>query len=120
VTEPAPQSLWRRAARKFWFVYTGLALVGSLIVLAIYVNAYDDYDISDRLRATGRFARQAMRLLSFPLGLPFGALLNAPLEKSFNCGNENEPCAVFIDWHTHFTAAIAQILLLRWLIFKRS
>lgn len=120
MTEPAPQSAWLGAARKFWLAYAAIAVVGSFIILTIYVNAYDDYDISDRLRATGRFARQAMRLFSFPLGFPFAALANGPLEKSFGCGDENEPCAVFIDWHTHFAAVLAQILMLRWLIFRRA
>ncbi|MBI5011862.1 MAG: hypothetical protein HZC06_03440 [Methylocystis sp.] len=94
------------------------AVALSIAVLAIYVTAYDDYDLSERLRATGRFSRQAMRALSFPLGAPVGWLLDPLLEKSFGCGDENEPCAAFVDWNTHFAALVAQIVLLRWLIRK--
>lgn len=119
MTDDAPQTARGRAARRIWLAYTALAIVASLVVLTIYVTTYDDYDISDRLRATGRFARKAMRVLSFPLGLPIGALLNGPLEKALACGDESEPCAIFIDWHTHFAALLAQIALLRWLIVRR-
>lgn len=116
----APQRDRRsRFLRVAWLVYAIAAIALSIAVLAIFVKAYDDYDVSDRVRSIGRFARQAMRALSFPLGAPSGALLNPLLEKSFGCGDENEPCAIFIDWNTHFAALLAQIVLLRWLIGRR-
>lgn len=110
---------WSRAARTAWLIYTVIAIASALVVLAVYVNTYDDYDISERLRATGRFARTAMRVLSFPLGLPVGALANGPLESALGCGDLNEPCSVFVDWHTHFAAIVAQIVLLRRLVARR-
>ena len=106
-------------AHKRWLFYTIATIAGALILLAIYVNAYDDYDVSDRLRGLGRFARSGMRALSFPLGLPVGALANAPLESALGCGDPNEPCAVFVDWHTHFAALVAQIVALRWWLSRR-
>lgn len=120
MTKGAPQEPPGRVARGLWLAYAIATILASLAVLAIYVMTYDDYDLSDRLRAVGRFARRAMRVLSFPLGLPIGALLNGPLEAAFACGDEKEPCAVFIDWHTHFAALVAQVALLRWLIVRRS
>ena len=115
----APRDGRSRFLRVAWLVYAIAAIALSIAVLAIFVKVYDDYDLSERLRAAGRFARQAMRALSFPLGAPSGALLNPPLEKIFGCGDENEPCAIFIDWNTHFAALLAQIVLLRWLIGRR-
>ncbi|GEM_PF-6630018 len=114
---PPREGRWRYL-RVGWLVYAIATVTLSIAVLAIYVTAYDDYDLSERLRATGRFARQAMQALSFPLGAPVGWLLDPPLEKSFGCGDENEPCAAFVDWNTHFAALVAQIVLLRWLIRK--
>jgi ethanolamine utilization microcompartment shell protein EutL len=95
VSDSPPQDGRWRFLRVAWLAYALATVALSISVLAIYVNAYDDYDLSERLRATGRFARQAMRALSFPLGAPIGALLNPPLEKSFGCADANEPCAVF-------------------------
>lgn len=114
-----PQDGRDRLLRVAWLAYAVATVALSIAVLAIYVTAYDDYDLSERLRATGRFARQAMRALSFPLGAPIGWLLAPPLEKSFGCGDENEPCAIFVNWNTHFAALLAQIVLLRWLIRRR-
>ena len=105
--------------RLAWLAYAIATVAVSIALLAIYVTAYDDYDLSERLRATGRFVRQGMRALSFPLGALIGALLNPPLERSFGCGDENEPCAVFVDWDTHFAALLAQIVFLRWLVRRR-
>jgi hypothetical protein len=106
-------------ARLLWRIYSIVTIAGALTLLATYVNAYDDYDVSDRLRALGRFVRQGMRLLSFPLGLPTGALADGPLERAFGCGDAHEPCAVFVDWHTHFAALLVQIVGLRWLLRRR-
>jgi len=106
-------------ARLLWRIYSILTIAGALTLLAIYVNAYDDYDVSDRLRALGRFVRQAVRVLSFPLGLPTGTLADGPLERAFGCGDAYEPCAVFVDWHTHFAALLVQIVGLRWLLRRR-
>jgi len=119
VNDAPPRDRRSRVLRFAWLAYAIAAVALSIAVLAIFVKAYDDYDLSDRVRATGRFARQAMRALSFPLGAPTGALLNPPLEKSFGCGDENEPCAIFVDWNTHFAALLAQIVMLRWLIGRR-
>ena len=115
---PPREGRWRYL-RLAWLAYAIATVALSIALLAIYVIAYDDYDLSERLRATGRFVRQAMRALSFPLGAPIGALLNAPLEKTFGCGDENQPCAVFVDWNTHFAALLAQIVLMRWYIGRR-
>lgn len=106
-------------ARKIWLVYVIAAVSATLVLLAIYVNAYDDYDVSDRLRGFGRFTRQGMALLSFPLGLPVGLLADQPLQRAFGCGDANEPCAVFVFWHVRFAALAAQIVLLRWAIARR-
>ncbi|MFO1102874.1 MAG: hypothetical protein U1E20_08230 [Methylocystis sp.] len=105
-----------RFLRLAWLAYAVATVALSFAVLAIYVNAYDDYDLSERLRATGRFARQAMQALSFPLGAPIGWLLDPALAKSFGCGDENEPCANFVNWNTHVATLLAQIVLLRRLI----
>ena len=114
-----PQNRRWRLLRVAWLAYAIATVTLSIAVLAIYVTAYDDYDLSERLRAAGRFSRQAMGALSFPLGTPVGWLLEPSLEKSFGCGDANEPCAVFVDWNTHFAALLAQIVLLRWLIGRR-
>jgi hypothetical protein len=118
VSDSPPQDGRWRFLRAAWLAYAIATIALSIAVLAIYVNAYDDYDLSERLRATGRFVRQAMRALSVPLGAPIGAL-NSPLEKTFGCGDANEPCAVFVDWNMRFAALLAQIILLRWLIRRR-
>jgi hypothetical protein len=112
---PPQDGRWR-LLRVAWLAFAIATVALSIAVLAIYVTAYDDYDLSERLRATGRFLRQAMYALSFPLGAPVGWLLDPPLEKSFGCGDANEPCAAFIAWNTHFAALLAQLVLLRWLI----
>jgi hypothetical protein len=119
VSDSPPQDGRWRFLRAAWLAYAIATVALSIAVLAIYVNVYDDYDLSERLRATGRFVRQAMRAISFPLGAPIGALLNPPLEKSFGCSDANEPCAVFVDWNMRFAALLAQIILLRWLIARR-
>jgi hypothetical protein len=118
VSDGPPQDGRGRFLRVAWLAYAIATVALSFAVLAIYVNAYDDYDLSERLRATGRFARQAMQALSFPLGAPVGWLLDPPLEQSFGCGDENEPCAIFVNWNTHVAVLLAQIVLLRWLIRK--
>lgn len=100
-------------ARKIWLAYSIATVVAALVLLAIYVNAYDDYDIGDRLRGVGRFARQAMALISAPLGPLAGFLSDAPLERAFGCGDPNDPCAFFSYWNTRFAALVAQIALLR-------
>jgi hypothetical protein len=110
VSGEAGASNW---ARKAWLIYALATVAGALLVLAIYVNAYDDYDVSERVRTLGRFTRRAMRFLCAPLGPLFGALANPALEKAFDCGDENEPCAVFVDWNVGFFALVAQIILLR-------
>jgi hypothetical protein len=106
-------------ARKLWLVYAVAAIAGAVVLLAIYVNAYDDDDIGDRLRGLGRFTRRAMFALTFPLGLPAGLLADGPLHDAFGCGGENEPCAIFVLWQTQFTALVAQIVALRWLVARR-
>jgi hypothetical protein len=119
VSGAPPQNRRWRLLRVAWLAYAIATVALSIAVLAIYVTAYDDYDLSERLRAAGRFSRQAMRALSFPLGTPVEWLLEPSLEKSFGCGDANEPYAVFVDWNTHFAALLAQIVLLRWLIGRR-
>ena len=89
MSDRPPQDGRWRFLRVAWLAYAIATVSLSIAVLAIYVTAYDDYDLSERLRATGRFTRQAMRAVSFPLGAPTGWLLNPPLEKSFGCGDEN-------------------------------
>lgn len=107
-----------RVARIAWLLYAGATIVGALMVLAIYVNTYDDYDISDRLLATGAFARRTMSLLSFPLGGVASAVAGDALEKAFSCGSTNAPCAIFVDWNLRFAAIIAQLGLLRWALSR--
>ncbi len=101
-----------------WLAYTAIAIVGALTLLAIYVNIYDDYDVSDRLRAAGALTRRVMWVLSLPLGLPVGALASTPMEAAFGCGEAREPCAVFVDWNLRFATIVAQIVLLRWLVAR--
>jgi hypothetical protein len=105
----------RHFAYRAWFIYAAGVVAGSLLVLAIYVNAYDDYGVTAKLTATGSFTRTTMRALSFPLGFPVGALADPILERNFGCGDQSEPCATFIAWWTRFAAIFVQILLLRWL-----
>jgi hypothetical protein len=102
-------------ARKIWLAYALVTIAGALALLAIYVDAYDDYDIGDRLRGLGRFTRRAMTLLTFPLGLPAGLVADGPLSGAFGCGGENDPCAIFVLWQAQFAALLAQIVGLGWL-----
>jgi hypothetical protein len=106
-------------ARALWRVYTVASILCSLLILAIYVNTYDDYGLTERLRAIGGFARWVMRIISFPIGLAFGAVANGLFERIFGCEEVTEPCGVFIDWWTHFAALLAQLTLFRWLV-RRS
>ncbi len=106
-------------ARKIWLAYAIATVVGALVLLAIYVNAYDDYDVGDRLRALGGVTRRAMLLVTFPLGLPARLLADGPLRAAFGCGDDNDPCAIFVDWQTLFAALVAQIVLLRYVIARR-
>lgn len=106
-------------ARSLWLAYAVAAIAAALVLLAIYVNAYDDYDIGPRLRGLGRFTRRAMTILAFPLGLPAGFLAAGPLHDALGCGDENEPCAIFVIWQAQFAALVAQLALLRWLIARR-
>ncbi len=110
----------RRLADKAWLLYSAAAIGGALVVLAIYVNAYDDNGLTEKLRLLGGFTRRAMRVLSFPLGLPFGAVANGFLENAFGCAEPDEPCGVFVDWWTHFFAVLAQALLLRFALRRRT
>ncbi len=105
-------------ARKIWLIYAISTVATALVLLAAYVNTYDDYDVGERLRGLGRFTRRAMLALAFPLSLP-AHLLAGPLDAGFGCGDENEPCAIFVMWQTLFAALFAQIVLLRWLIGRR-
>lgn len=109
----------RRLFTRAWFAYTAAVLAGSLLALAIYVNAYDDYGVTAKLTATGRFTRSFMQALSFPLGFPVGALADPLLERSFGCEAQGEPCATFVLWWTRFAAIFIQIVLLRWLVRRR-
>ncbi len=59
-----------------------------------------------------------MLALGFPLSLP-AHLLTGQLDAAFGCGDENEPCAIFVMWQTLFAALVGQIVLLRWLIARR-
>jgi hypothetical protein len=108
----------RALARKIWLVYALATIASALVLLAAYVNVYDDYDVGERLRGLGRFTRRAMLALAFPSSLP-AHLLTGPLDAAFGCGDENEPCAIFVLWQTLFAALVAQIVLLRWLIGRR-
>jgi hypothetical protein len=106
----------KRLASRLWVIYTTAAILGSLLVLAIYVSAYDNTGVTERLRATGAFTRTAMQVLSFPLGFPLGAAADPFLERSFGCAVLDEPCATFINWWTHFAAVLAQIIIFHRLI----
>ncbi|WP_424361073.1 hypothetical protein [Methylocystis parvus] len=105
--------------RKIWLAYSIVTVVAALVLLAIYVNAYDDYDVGDRLRGVGRFARHAMALISAPLGPLAGFFVDKPLERAFGCADPNEPCAFFSYWNMRFVALVAQIVLLRWALARR-
>ncbi len=106
-------------ARRLWLAYALTATTGALVLLAAYVNVYDDDDVSARLRALGRFSRRAMWLLSFPAGPAAAALAQAPLERAFGCGDADAPCAFFVAWNVFFAGLAAQIVLLRRAIAKR-
>jgi len=56
-----------------------------------------------------------MQALSFPLGIPIGALADPILERNLHCEAQGEPCAIFIAWWTRFAAIFTQILLSRWI-----
>ncbi len=114
------QTSRRRLVDGAWLLFSAATITGSLVVLAIYVNAYDDNGLTERLGVLGGFTRRAMRALSFPLGLPFGAVANDFLEGAFGCADPAEPCGVFIDWWTHFAAVFMQVLLLRWVIRRQA
>lgn len=109
-----------KLARTLWLAYTVATILGSLVVLAIYVNAYDDNGRTEQLRAIGNFTRWAMRIISFPLGLPLGAATNWPFERTFACEAPGEPCGVFIEWWTQFVSLLIQVFLLRWLVRRAS
>jgi len=98
-----------RLASRLWLIYTAATILGSLLVLAIYVSAYDNTGVTERLRATGAFTRTVMQVLSFPLG----AAADPFLERSFGCAASDEPCAIFVDWWTHFAAILVQIVILQ-------
>jgi hypothetical protein len=51
--------------------------------------------------------------------MPAGLLADGPLRAAFGCGDANEPCAIFVTWQVQFTALVAQIVFLRWLIARR-
>ncbi|RTL85041.1 MAG: hypothetical protein EKK29_12435 [Hyphomicrobiales bacterium] len=102
-------------ARKLWLFYALATVTAALVLLAAYVNIYDDYDVGPRLRGLGLFTRRAMAALGFPSSLP-ATLLTGPLVAAFGCGDENDPCAIFVMWQTLFVALVAQIALLRWAI----
>ncbi len=106
----------RRLASSLWLIYTLATIVGSLVVLAMYVSAYDNTGVTERLQAMGAFTRTAMQLLSFPLGFPLGAAADPFLERNFGCAALDEPCATFIDWWTHFAAILVQIVIFHRLI----
>jgi magnesium-transporting ATPase (P-type) len=106
----------RRLASSLWLIYTLATIVGSLVVLAMYVSAYDNTGVTERLQAMGAFTRTAMQLLSFPLGFPLGAAADPFLERRFGCAASDEPCATFIDWWTHFAAILVQIVIFHRLI----
>jgi len=107
-------------ARKIWLFYAIASAAAAIVLLAIYVNAYDYYDVSERLRNIGRFGRQTMALISTPLGPVVGFLADPPLERAFGCGDPNEPCAFFVNWNMRFVALVTQIALLRWSVSRRS
>jgi hypothetical protein len=109
-----------RLARNLWLAYAIASVVCALAVLAIYVNTYDDYDVSDRLRAAGAFLRRTMKVLSFPLGWLVDALTIDPLTRALGCAGPDAPCSIFVEWQTRFVALLAQIVLIRWLMARRS
>lgn len=108
-----------RLARNIWLFYALATIAAALALFAAYVNIYDDYDIGPRLRGLGRFTRQAMLALGFPLSFPVSLLAAGPLNVAFGCGDENDPCAIFVFWQTLFATLVAQIALLRWIIARR-
>ena len=83
-------------ARALWLVYNVASILGSLLILAVYVNTYDDYGLTERLRAIGGFTRWMMRVIFFPIGLPFGAMANGLFERIF--GRERVTGAL---WRLH-------------------
>jgi hypothetical protein len=88
---------WRAGpARASWLVCTVASILGSLLILAIYANTYDDYGLTERLRAIGGFPRWAMRIIFFPIGLPFGAMASGLFERIF--GRERVTGAL---WRLH-------------------
>jgi hypothetical protein len=103
----------RRFASRMWFIYAAVVVAGSLLVLAIYINAYDDYGVTARLTATGSFTRAVMQALSLPPGFPIGALADPFFQRRFGCEAQSEPCATFVAWWTRFGVILLQILLLR-------
>jgi len=103
-------------AHRLWLVYSIEAVVASLIVLTLYLSAYDDNGVTERLRSLVSFSRRPMRILSFPLGLRLGAVADSPFAKSFSCAGPSGPCSVFIDWSTNFGALTAQVLLFSLLV----
>jgi hypothetical protein len=102
-----------RLASSLWLIYIAVTVLGSVVVLAMYVGAYDNTGVTERLRAMGAFTRTAMQVLSFPLGFPLGAAADPFLERSFACAASDEPCATFIHWWTHFAAILVQIVILQ-------
>ena len=103
----------QRWMSRIWFAYTSIAAAVSLVVLTQYVNTYDDYDISPRLKDIGSVTLRTMNIASFPSGWIFGAILNAPIQRSFACdGITTHPCAVFIDWWIKFGAIILQSVMI--------
>jgi hypothetical protein len=105
-------------ARRLWLLYALASVCAALILLAVYVNTYDDYDVGDRLRTLGGFTRRAMLALGFPLSLP-ASLLTGPLDAAFGCGDADEPCAVFVMWQTLFATLVTQVAALRLAIGRR-
>ena len=105
----------QRLVLRTWLTYAAGVVAGSLLVLAIFVKAYDDFGVTARLAATGNFTRTTMQALSFSLGFPIGALAEPLLERNFDCAPQSEPCATFIAWWTRFAVILIQILLLRWI-----
>lgn len=118
MTAQPPAAPKGAVARKLWLAYALATILCSFAVLAIYVNTYDDYDISERLLAAGRFLRQAMTVLSFPLGLPF-AFADEPLQRAFGCEGADAPCSLFVAWNTRFAVILVQTALLRWLVARQ-
>jgi hypothetical protein len=115
-----PKASHAGLARGLWLVYTAATILASLLILAIYVNAYDDHGLTERLRAVGGFTRRAARIISFPLGLPLGAMANPLFERIFGCEEPNEPCGAFTDWWTHFAALLVKVFIFRWFVRRSS